>query len=256
MTADAPSGLAPRFRPRTEILLVLGLSLGQSAIYSVLSIIRSLTQGPLNQQTTTINNSVTPERPWLDLAYQVAGIAFPLVPVGVALYLLWQTGDRARIGFDLRRPGFDLGRGFFAAAIIGIPGLVFYVAARELGFNTNVAPANLAENWWTIPVLAGYAVMNGVLEEVIMLGFLFVRFEQLKLGPWTGIVISALIRGSYHLYQGFGGFIGNVVMGLVFGWAYQRYGRSLPLIVAHWLLDIVSFLGFPLALALWPTLFA
>ncbi|HRL49343.1 MAG TPA: CPBP family intramembrane metalloprotease [Propioniciclava sp.] len=246
MTADAPSGLAPRFRPRTEILLVLGLSLGQSAIYSVLSIIRSLTQGPLNQQTTTINNSVTPERPWLDLAYQVAGIAFPLVPVGVALYLLWQTGDRARIGFDLRRPGFDLGRGFFAAAIIGIPGLVFYVAARELGFNTNVAPANLAENWWTIPVLAGYAVMNGVLEEVIMLGFLFVRFEQLKLGPWTGIVISALIRGSYHLYQGFGGFVGNVVMGLVFGYLYKRWGRVMPLVVAHTILDLVSFIGYAL----------
>jgi membrane protease YdiL (CAAX protease family) len=246
VTADAPSGLAPRFRPRTEILLVLGLSLGQSAIYSVLSIIRSLTQGPLNQQTTTINNSVTPERPWLDLAYQVAGIAFPLVPVGVALYLLWQTGDRARIGFDLRRPGFDLGRGFFAAAIIGIPGLVFYVAARELGFNTNVAPANLAENWWTIPVLAGYAVMNGVLEEVIMLGFLFVRFEQLKLGPWTGIVISALIRGSYHLYQGFGGFVGNVVMGLVFGYLYKRWGRVMPLVVAHTILDLVSFIGYAL----------
>lgn len=246
MTADAPSGLAPRFRPRTEILLVLGLSLGQSAIYSVLSIIRSLTQGPLNQQTTTINNSVTPERPWLDLAYQVAGIAFPLVPVGVALYLLWQTGDRARIGFDLRRPGFDLGRGFFAAAIIGIPGLVLYVAARELGFNTNVAPANLAENWWTIPVLAGYAVMNGVLEEVIMLGFLFVRFEQLKLGPWTGIVISALIRGSYHLYQGFGGFVGNVVMGLVFGYLYKRWGRVMPLVVAHTILDLVSFIGYAL----------
>lgn len=246
MTADAPLGLAPRFRPRTEILLVLGLSLGQSAIYSVLSIIRSLTQGPLNQQTTTINNSVTPERPWLDLAYQVAGIAFPLVPVGVALYLLWQTGDRARIGFDLRRPGFDLGRGFFAAAIIGIPGLVFYVAARELGFNTNVAPANLAENWWTIPVLAGYAVMNGVLEEVIMLGFLFVRFEQLKLGPWTGIVISALIRGSYHLYQGFGGFVGNVVMGLVFGYLYKRWGRVMPLVVAHTILDLVSFIGYAL----------
>jgi membrane protease YdiL (CAAX protease family) len=246
VTADAPSGLAPRFRPRTEILLVLGLSLGQSAIYSVLSIIRSLTQGPLNQQTTTINNSVTPERPWLDLAYQVAGIAFPLVPVGVALYLRWQTGDRARIGFDLRRPGFDLGRGFFAAAIIGIPGLVFYVAARELGFNTNVAPANLAENWWTIPVLAGYAVMNGVLEEVIMLGFLFVRFEQLKLGPWTGIVISALIRGSYHLYQGFGGFVGNVVMGLVFGYLYKRWGRVMPLVVAHTILDLVSFIGYAL----------
>ena len=69
------------------------------------------------------------------------------------------------------------------------------------------------------------------------------------------LVVSALIRGSYHLYQGFGGFIGNVVMGLVFGWAYQRWGRALPLIVAHWVLDIVSFVGYPLALALWPALF-
>jgi hypothetical protein len=31
--------LAPRFRPRTEVLLVLGVSLGQSAVYSLLSII-------------------------------------------------------------------------------------------------------------------------------------------------------------------------------------------------------------------------
>ena len=129
---------------------------------------------------------------------------------------------------------------------------MFYVAARELGFNTNVAPANLAENWWTIPVLAGYAVMNGVLEEVIMLGFLFVRFEQLKLGPWTGIVISALIRGSYHLYQGFGPFVGNVVMGVLFCMAYERWGRTMPLVVAHFILDVISFTGYALVKALLP----
>ena len=46
-----------------------------------------------------------------------------------------------------------------------------------------------------------------------------------------------------------------VVMGLLFGWVYHRWGRSLPLIVAHWLLNIVSFVGYPLALLLWPTLF-
>ena len=45
-------------------------------------------------------------------------------------------------------------------------------------------------------------------------------------------------------------------MGLVFGWAYQRWGRSLPLIVAHWVLDIVSFVGYPLAVALWPAFFS
>ena len=245
MSSAAPA--ASPARPLTEVLLVLGVSLGQSAVYSLLSIIEKLTRDvPLNQQTTSMNNSVTPDRSWLDLAYQLAGIAFPLVPMLLSLYLLKLTGDRARIGFDLRRPGFDLGRGFLAAAVIGIPGLAFYFAARELGFNTNVAPANLAANWWTIPVLVGYSLMNGLLEEVVMLGFVLKRFEQMRMGPWVAIAVSAVIRGAYHLYQGFGGFVGNIVMGLVFGWMYRRWGRVMPLVVAHVILDLVSFIGYAL----------
>ena len=69
LAGTPPTDRAP-FRPRTEILLILGVSLGQSAIYSILSIIEKSTRGtPLNEQTTTINNSVTPDRSWLDLAY-------------------------------------------------------------------------------------------------------------------------------------------------------------------------------------------
>ena len=60
------------------------------------------------------------------------------------------------------------------------------------------------------------------------------------------IVVSALIRGSYHLYQGLGGFVGNVVMGLIFGWLYTRTRRVLPLVVAHTILDVVSFVGYEL----------
>ena len=42
------------------------------------------------------------------------------------------------------------------------------------------------------------------------------------------------------------GFVGNIVMGLVFGWLYRRWGRVLPLVVAHVLLDLVSFIGYAL----------
>ena len=50
---------------------------------------------------------------------------------------------------------------------------------------------------------------------------------------WTIILAAAALRGSYHLYQGFGPFIGNFVMGVVFGWCYTRWGRVMPLVIAH-----------------------
>lgn len=243
----SPDSSVQRRFPGIELLLVLGLSLGRSAVYSALSLIEKLTRDvPLNEQTTTINNSVAPDRPWLDLSYQLAAVAFPLVPALLALYLLQLSGDRWQLGFDLRRPGFDFGWGFVLAAGIGIPGLGLYYAARAFGFNTNVEPANLAEHWWTIPVLVGLAAMNAVLEEVIIVGFWFVRTRQLGWSLWLVILGSALVRGSYHLYQGFGGFVGNVVMGIVFGWVYTRTRRIGPLVAAHFLLDLVSFVGYAL----------
>ncbi len=236
---------APRPRFGWEILLVLGVSLGRSAVYSILAIVDKLTVNrPLNEQTTTINTSVTPDRPWLDLAYQLAGMLLPLVPVLLALYLLHLSGDRKEIGFDLRRPGSDSLRGFVVALCIGIPGLGLYFAARALGFNTSVSPANLAEHWWTVPVLIGFAAMNGILEEVIMLGFLFNRMRRIGWGPITYILVSALVRASYHLYQGFGGFVGNLVMGVVFGLLYLHWRRVGPLVVAHTLLDVAAFVGY------------
>lgn len=236
---------AGRQRPGLDILLVLGVSLGESAVYSILSIINKLTyEVPLGEQTTTINPSYTPDRPWLDLAYQLYRIVFPLVPALLALYLLHLAGQRRQIGFDLRRPGFDLGWGALIFAAIGIPGLAFYYLAWTLGINTQVSPANLAANWWTVPVLIGLAAMNGILEEVVMLGFFFSRAAALNWKPWVIIVSSALIRGSYHLYQGFGGFIGNLVMGLAFGLLYLKFKRVGPLVVAHILLDVAAFVGY------------
>jgi membrane protease YdiL (CAAX protease family) len=245
----APIESAVDRRPRLglEVLIVLGLTLGQSAVYSVLRIVERMTRNvPLAQQTSTLNPSVTPERPWLDLTYQLVGIGFGLMPVLLALYLLSRTNPPAgqAIGLDGRRPGFDFGVGALVALGIGIPGLGLYYGAWQLGLNTQVQASGLADNWWTVPVLVLSALQNSLLEEVVVIGYLFTRLRQLGWG-WVMILAgSALVRGAYHLYQGFGGFAGNLIMGVVFGLVYLRWKRVGPLVVAHALLDIGAFVGY------------
>jgi membrane protease YdiL (CAAX protease family) len=245
----APESAVDRRRLGIEVAIVLGLSLGQSAVYSVLRIIERLTREvPLAQQTSTLNASVTPDRPWLDLTYQLVGIAFGLMPVLLALYLLNLTDAPAgrTIGFDLTRPRFDLGFGALIAVTIGIPGLGLYALARALGFNTEVQASGLGDQWWTIPVLILSAAQNALLEEVVVIGYLFTRLRQLGWNAAAIVALSAVIRGSYHLYQGIGGFVGNLIMGIIFGLIYLRWKRVGPLVVAHTLLDIAAFVGYAL----------
>jgi membrane protease YdiL (CAAX protease family) len=84
---------------------------------------------------------------------------------------------------------------------------------------------------------------SALLEEVIVGSYLLHRLDQLGWRPNRALLASSLLRGSYHLYQGFGGFIGNFALGLLFGRVYQRRGRVMPLVVAHFLLDLVAGLG-------------
>jgi len=65
---------------------------------------------------------------------------------------------------------------------------------------------------------------------------------------------SATLRGAYHLYQGIGPFFGNLAMGLVFNEYYRRSRRTMPLVVAHTLLDVVAFVGYWLLPAAWRAL--
>jgi len=239
-----------------EIALVLLVTVGQSAIYSVVSFIRAATRAPISQQQTQLNPSRSAEPLW-DAIYQFLDIFFSLALVALVIYLLWEPGLSAlrRIGLDFRRFGGDTARGVLLVALIGVPGIGVYAAGRALGQSIAVIPAPLDSSWWVIALLILAALRAGLTEEVIFLGYLFDRLRRLG-WSWTWVVVStALLRGSYHLYQGWPSALGNVVMGLVFGWCYRRWGRVMPLVVAHTIIDIVAFVGYPLAAAWWPGIF-
>lgn len=250
--ASGAAAARRRARLGLETLGVLAVCLGRSAVYAVLSILDKLTLGPaLGEQTTTINGSTTPDRPWLDLCYKLADYLFLAAPVVIVLYLLTAVRRPGHdpwraIGLDRTRPGRDVGVGVALAAAIGIPGLAFYLFARRLGINTDVAAGNLAEHVWTIPVYVLAAFANGLLEETVMVAYLLTRWRQCGWRPGAAVAVSALLRGSYHLYQGFGGLLGNAVMGVACCLYWTRARRLWPLIVAHTLLDVFSFVGYAL----------
>ena len=246
---------AVRRRLTVEIWIVLGLSLGRSGVYALVAILDRMTAGPpLADQSTTINAPLNP-RPWLDVLYQVLSIGFALVPVALALYLLSAGGRSAtrRIGLTAARPWRDLGVGVGLAALIGIPGLGLYAVGRAVGITVQVQPTTIDDHWWTIPLLVALALKNALLEEVVAVGYLMERLRELRWSAPLVVAASALLRGSYHLYQGWGPFVGNIVMGLVFAEYYRRRRRVMPLVVAHTVMDLVVFVGYALIPGAWLT---
>jgi membrane protease YdiL (CAAX protease family) len=231
-----------------EIALVLGVSLGRSGVYAVVSIVASLTAPQsLASQQAVLNGSLAPDRPWLDLTYQLLRVCFAIVPVALAAYLLVSSGTRLRqVWWGERSLVGDGARGAALAAVVGSTGVAFYLVTHALGYNLTVVPEALPDVWWRYPVLVLAALENAVLEEFVVLGFVLVRLRQAGLRDGAAIGWAALLRGSYHLYQGFGGFVGNAVMGLLFGWLYRRWGRVTPFVVAHTLLDVGAFVGYAL----------
>jgi membrane protease YdiL (CAAX protease family) len=219
-----------------EILVVLSLSVLRPAAFAILSLLEAPVTGVVVAAADQSS----------EFTRQVLGFIFALAPVFLVVHLVRVSGEGvAVIGLAPDRPAQDLARGAVLSAIVGLAGVGIYLAAVELGVNRFVLPVPPLGHWWTIPALVLSAVAAGLVEEVVVLGYLVTRLRQLSWTPLQAIVASALLRGSYHLYQGWGGFAGNLAMGALFGFLFLRWGRrTWPFVVAHVLLDVGAGVGF------------
>jgi membrane protease YdiL (CAAX protease family) len=218
-----------------EVLVVLSLSLLASAVFAVIDLL----SGPLKGGYVASVNQST------QVARQVASFVFGLAPAWLVVYLVRRSGEGVgAIGLDVREPKRDVVLGLELFAVVAVGGLAIYLGSVALGVNRFVVPVPPLGHWWTVPVLVLNAVEAGLLEEVIVAAYLITRLRQLDLSPAAAIGISALLRGSYHLYQGWGGFLGNLAMGVLFGIVFVRTRRAWPLVIAHVLLDVAAGVGF------------
>lgn len=228
-----------RARIKKEILVVLAISFGASGLRSLLRLIDDLLNPiALNEQSVSLNAPQATSI-WLDLSLQLvsAGVLFSWG--ALALYLL--SGDGIRMG------GWqwnDLGWGVGLAALIGLPGLIFYASAVHLGFSKEVIPTTLDSPWWEIPILLLWSGANAFAEEIVVVFWLLTRLRTLGWSVPVMIILSSILRGSYHLYQGISAGFGNILMGAIFAWFYHRTGKVWPLVIAHFLIDAVAFVGY------------
>ncbi|MFI5714953.1 CPBP family intramembrane glutamic endopeptidase [Nocardia sp. NPDC051750] len=232
---------------RLEILVVLGVTFGLSGLNAALSLLESaLAPGGVGEQTVALNTSRTSQS-LLDLLFQVLSVTRLVAWAGLALYLLWRSGIAPRaIGLARIRFRPDVLHGLILAAVIGLPGLGLYLIAQGLGINVTIVPDALADHWWRMPALVLSACANSGAEEIVVVAYLLTRLRALGWSDNSALAASALLRGSYHLYQGLGGGVGNIVMGVIFGRYWQRTGRLWPLVLAHAVIDIVAYIGYGL----------
>jgi len=233
--ALTPPPPADRRTLTEEVVVVLMLSLLASAVFAILSLLEAPLEGTI---VASANQST-------QLARQLAGFVFGLAPVFLVVHLVRRSGEGLQgIGFAGDRPGPDLVRGLALFAVVGLAGLGIYLAAVELGVNRFVIPAPPLGHWWTVPVLVLSALEAALVEEVIVLGYLVTRLRQLTWSPVAALAGSAALRASYHLYQGWGGFLGNLAMGVLFAALFLRWRRTWPFVIAHFLLDLGAGLGY------------
>lgn len=234
-------------RLRAEILIVLALSFGISGVRSLLRLVDSLLDpAPLNAQSVTINSSQS-DIAWLDIAMQLSSAAVLFAYGALALYLLSASATPGIRGVQVK----DWLYGAGLAALIGIPGLALYATALHFGWSKEVIPAAFSNPWVEAPALLVWAGANAFGEEIVVVAWLVTRLHAR--GPhglgWSlpaAIAASAVLRGSYHLYQGVSAGFGNIAMGVIFAYFYHRTGRVWPLIIAHFLIDAVAFVGYSL----------
>ncbi len=101
---------------------------------------------------------------------------------------------------------------------------------------------------WPLPLLLlgglGFAILNGVVEEVIFRGIVWDGIAALVPAPFVLLTVQALFFGTAHFWGVPSGVIGAVlatIYGIMLGIIRMRGGGLLMAVVTHVFADIVIF---------------
>ena len=165
------------------------------------------------------------------------------------LYLIWRSGEPFS-GFGLKPPiwGWDLFIGlmiwlvdYFMCTRLwrGFSYLIYFPDSLNTG-GADRAHSPRETGDYILLFVASCA--NGFAEELVMRGYLIPRFERLLGSTWMSVILTAILFGSYHVYQGVSAAIGVAIAGLLYGMLFCFFRRLWPLAMAHALFSFFTIL--------------
>jgi CAAX protease family protein len=175
-----------------------------------------------------------------------ATIAFQWVLASVVAWRAWMHGYTAA-QFGLTMPGQAK---LFVVAIVGgvtIATLQWFNLRRlsKIPVEKRGPLVAIAERVFpktTVELLPYFAlaVTAGLCEEFLYRGFVMAVLAHVGFPTWAAILVSSVMFGLAHLYQGRSGLFGTMLVGTVLGMARIAYHSLIPVIFWHSALDIVA----------------
>jgi len=104
----------------------------------------------------------------------------------------------------------------------------------------NMAAKIFPHNNQEAAVFCLLAVTAGICEEFLYRGFVFGALSRLFVPSWAVLIVSSVLFGLAHAYQGRGGMVGTLLLGTVFGSVRILYDSLVPVVFWHAAVDIVA----------------
>jgi membrane protease YdiL (CAAX protease family) len=176
-------------------------------------------------------------------------ILFQWVAAGVAGWRAWAHG------FSLK----DLAivsptAGIVAASLAGAAaiGAFQWFSLRRVGASRargeavrGLARTILPQSRPELVRFLGLAMTAGICEEFLYRGFAMAVFLRAGLPTSVAVLLSSVLFGLAHLYQGRGGLLATMILGLAFGMLRVASASLIPVVFCHTAVDVVAGIAGP-----------
>jgi len=162
--------------------------------------------------------------------------------VPLALFLLARTGQTPQVlGLEVPRfrrdvvPALGLGLAAFGVEVAMLTPFLAFLNSHK-GFVNTVTVSGEPKYY----LIAGIFIsaVTAIAEEVLVNGYLITRLGQLGWTNQGALVLSLVLRTSYHIYYGWG-FLLTVPFGYFVTRSFQKHHRLTRPIVTHFLYDAI-----------------